>query len=87
MGILAVTCGTKKIDEHFMLACSRDAYQIVLLRKVVGALIGVGVLKRMNTVHTGKAVFVQYFWIQPCNTIGACAVKELNTVCDLQTFL
>ena len=26
-------CGKKKIDEHFMLACSRGAYQKFLLRK------------------------------------------------------
>ena len=47
----SVACGKKKTDEHFMLDCSRGAYQIVLLRKSgEGALIGLGALKGMNTV-------------------------------------
>ena len=40
----------KKIDEHFILACSRGAYQNICSEKVMGALIGVGVLKGMNMV-------------------------------------
>ena len=40
----------KKIDEHFMLACSRGAYHFFCAEKVDGALIGVGALKGTNTV-------------------------------------
>ena len=47
MGILSYV-ERKKINEYFMFDCSRGAYQMFLLKKVVGALIGVGVLKRMN---------------------------------------
>ena len=44
-------CGKKKIDEHFILACSRGAYIIKKFcsEKVVVVLIGVGALKGMNT--------------------------------------
>ena len=40
----------KKIDEHFMLACSRGAIKIFYSEKMVGVLTGVGVLNGMNTV-------------------------------------
>ena len=46
MGILSHV-ERKKIDEHFMLACSRGAYQNVCSEKVVEALIWVGVNKVM----------------------------------------
>ena len=60
----SVACGKKQIDEHFMLACSRGAYQNILLRKSGGALIGVGALKGMNTVDIHKINKPKNFQIQ-----------------------
>ena len=61
MGILSHE-GRKKIDEHFMLACSRGAYQNFLLRESDGALIGVGALKGINTVVDAHRCFLLYMF-------------------------
>ena len=49
MGILSHE-ERKKIDEHFMLACIRGAYQNLLLKKSDGGAYRGGALKGMNKV-------------------------------------